>query len=80
MQLNTNIAPSDLFTTEEPRESRRTLDEDDVRLDELLDDLALEEAPLEADVEGPADGSADAANTPPPAGVFAFEPTGMKFV
>lgn len=66
--------------TEEPRESRRTLDEDDVRLDELLDDLALEEAPLEADVEGPADGSAGAPNSPPPAGVFAFEPTGMKFV
>lgn len=44
-------------------------------MDELLDDLALEEAPLEADVEGPVDGDAAA-----PANVFAFEPTGMKFV
>lgn len=61
-----------LSFTDEPRNSRRTLDEDEVRLDELLDDLALEEAPAEADVEGPAEGAEGS--------VFAFDPSGMKFV
>lgn len=80
--VNTHILNCFFYiATEESRSGRRTLDEDEVRLDELLDDLALEEAPLEADVEGPADGAEGAAASPSaPAGVFAFEPTGMKFV
>eukprot|EP00598_Pedospumella_elongata_P005954 CAMPEP_0184967166 /NCGR_PEP_ID=MMETSP1098-20130426/637_1 /TAXON_ID=89044 /ORGANISM="Spumella elongata, Strain CCAP 955/1" /LENGTH=590 /DNA_ID=CAMNT_0027488579 /DNA_START=62 /DNA_END=1834 /DNA_ORIENTATION=+ len=72
--------------TEETPRDRRTLDEDEVRLDELLDDLALEEAAPEADVEE--EGSAIAAaivnGAAASAGgeqsVFAFDPAGMKFV
>ena len=74
-----------MITEETPRD-RRTLDEDEVRLDELLDDLALEEAAPEADVEE--EGSAIAAaivnGAAASAGgeqsVFAFDPAGMKFV
>lgn len=71
-----------LINTEERPRDRRTLDEDEVRLDELLDDLALEEAAPEADVE--ADGIAAAVVNGASAGaeqsVFAFDPAGMKFV
>jgi len=75
-----------LFAEETPRD-RRTLDEDEVRLDELLDDLALEEAAPEADIEE--EGSAIAAAIVNGAAgasaggeqsVFAFDPAGMKFV
>ena len=74
-----------MIAEETPRD-RRTLDEDEVRLDELLDDLALEEAAPEADVEE--EGSAiaaaivngAAASAGAEQSVFAFDPAGMKFV
>ena len=80
---------------EEKGESRRTLDDDEVRLDELLDDLAIEEGEHEHEPDVEAEGATlpaavaddeEGTNDPVlPASegaktIFAFNPAGMKFV
>mmetsp|Transcript_64069 Transcript_64069/g.126103 ORF Transcript_64069/g.126103 Transcript_64069/m.126103 type:complete len:591 (-) Transcript_64069:36-1808(-) len=92
---NRNTTGMEVDGEEEKGESRRTLDDDEVRLDELLDDLAIEEGEHEHEPDVEAEGATlpaavaddeEGTNDPVlPASegaktIFAFNPAGMKFV